>query len=91
MSAGGREGWVSGGVTKRIIGTDPSQNHVNRRIETMKIHEVKGIGALYVANLATTLQEAVAARPGGVWCIPTEIEVTGSIASAKELSKLVKH
>ena len=57
----------------------------------MKIHEVEGIGASYAANLATTLGEAVAARPRGVWCIPTEIEVTGSIASAKELSKLVKH
>lgn len=43
------------------------------------------------ANLATTFQEVVAARPGTVRRIPTEAEVEGWIAEAKTLSKLVEH
>ena len=42
-------------------------------------------------NLATTVQEAVAARPGTVRRIPTESEVTGWIAAAKDLPRVVEH
>jgi predicted flap endonuclease-1-like 5' DNA nuclease len=43
------------------------------------------------ANLATTFEEVVAARPGTVRRIPTEVEVAGWIAEAKNLPKLVEH
>jgi predicted flap endonuclease-1-like 5' DNA nuclease len=43
------------------------------------------------ANLATTFQEAVAARPGTVRRIPTKSEVTGWIAAAKDLPRVVEH
>ena len=43
------------------------------------------------ANLATTFEEVVAARPGIVRRIPTETEVAGWIAEAKTLPKIVEH
>ena len=43
------------------------------------------------ANLATTFEEVVAARPGIVRRIPTETEVAGWIAEAKDLPKIVSH
>jgi len=43
------------------------------------------------ANLATTFEETVAARPGTVRRIPTESEVAGWIAQAKDLPKVVEH
>lgn len=43
------------------------------------------------ANLATTFQEVVAARPGTVRRIPTEAEVADWIAEAKNLPKVVEH
>jgi predicted flap endonuclease-1-like 5' DNA nuclease len=43
------------------------------------------------ANLATTFQEVVAARPGTVRRVPTEAEVEGWITEAKALPKLVEH
>jgi predicted flap endonuclease-1-like 5' DNA nuclease len=42
-------------------------------------------------NLATTLAEVVAARPGIVRRTPTEGEVAGWIAEAKTLPKIVEH
>ena len=43
------------------------------------------------ANLATTFEEVVAARPDTVRRIPTEAEVAGWIAQAKDLPKVVEH
>jgi predicted flap endonuclease-1-like 5' DNA nuclease len=43
------------------------------------------------ANLATTFQEVVAARPGIVRRIPSEDTVAGWIAQAKTLDKAVSH
>jgi len=43
------------------------------------------------ANLATTLAEVVAARPGIVRRTPSESEVSGWIAEAKTLRKVVEH
>jgi predicted flap endonuclease-1-like 5' DNA nuclease len=43
------------------------------------------------ANLATTFQEVVAARPGTVRRIPSEAEVQGWIDQAKGLPKVVEH
>jgi predicted flap endonuclease-1-like 5' DNA nuclease len=43
------------------------------------------------ANLATTFQEAVAARPGTVRRVPTEAEVDGWIVAAKDLPRVVEH
>jgi predicted flap endonuclease-1-like 5' DNA nuclease len=42
-------------------------------------------------NLATTFQEAVAARPDTVRRVPTESEVAGWIAAAKDLPRVVEH
>ena len=43
------------------------------------------------ANLATTFEEVVAARPGIVRRTPTEAEVTGWIAESRTLPKVVEH
>ncbi len=43
------------------------------------------------ANLAITLQEVVAARPGIVRRTPSEAEVAGWIAEAKSMPKVVEH
>jgi predicted flap endonuclease-1-like 5' DNA nuclease len=43
------------------------------------------------ANLATTLQEVVAARPGIVRRVPTEAEIAGWIVEAGRLPKIVQH
>lgn len=43
------------------------------------------------SNLATTFQEVVAARPNTVRRIPTEDEVSGWIAQAKDMPKVVEH
>ncbi|HEY3335559.1 MAG TPA: DUF4332 domain-containing protein [Candidatus Limnocylindrales bacterium] len=43
------------------------------------------------ANLATTFQELVAARPSIVRRIPSETTVSGWIAQAKTLAKVVSH
>lgn len=43
------------------------------------------------ASLATTFEEVVAARPGIVRRVPTEPEVAGWIAEARNLPKLVEH
>jgi len=43
------------------------------------------------ANLATTFEEVVAARPGIVRRVPTQGEVEGWIAQAKDLPKVVEH
>jgi predicted flap endonuclease-1-like 5' DNA nuclease len=43
------------------------------------------------ANLAITLQEVVAARPGIVRRTPSEAEVAGWIDASKALDKIVEH
>ena len=43
------------------------------------------------ANLATTLAEVVAARPGIVRRTPGEDEISGWIAQSKDLPKIVEH
>ncbi len=43
------------------------------------------------ANLATTFEEVVAARPGVVRRVPTETEIAGWIAQSKDLPKVVEH
>ena len=43
------------------------------------------------ANLATTFQEVVAARPGLVRRIPSEDTIAGWIAQAKTLARVVTH
>jgi predicted flap endonuclease-1-like 5' DNA nuclease len=43
------------------------------------------------ANLATTVQEVVAARPGIVRRVPSESELADWIAQSKDLPKVVEH
>lgn len=43
------------------------------------------------ANLATTFQEVDAARPDTVRRVPSEAEIAGWIAQAKDLPKVVEH
>jgi predicted flap endonuclease-1-like 5' DNA nuclease len=43
------------------------------------------------ANLATTIQEVVAARPGTVRRIPSETELSDWISQSKDLEKVVEH
>ena len=42
-------------------------------------------------NLATTVQEVVAARPGIVRRAPTESEIAGWIQEARQMDKVVEH
>ena len=44
-----------------------------------------------LANLVTTVQEVVAARPSIVRRIPSESELAAWIAQSKDLSKVVEH
>ena len=43
------------------------------------------------ANLATTVQEVVAARPDIVRRVPTESEIAGWIQEARQMDKVVEH
>jgi hypothetical protein len=43
------------------------------------------------ANLAITVQEVVAARPGIVRRVPTESEIAGWIQEAGQMDKIVEH
>ena len=43
------------------------------------------------ANLAITVQEVVAARPGIVRRIPTEADIAAWIEEARKLDKVVEH
>ena len=43
------------------------------------------------ANLAITVQEVVAARPGIVHRVPTEAEIAAWIAEAGSMDKVVEH
>jgi predicted flap endonuclease-1-like 5' DNA nuclease len=42
-------------------------------------------------NLAVTVQEVVAARPGIVRRVPTESEIAGWIQEARQMDKVVEH
>jgi hypothetical protein len=67
--------WVNHVDLMRINGVDSAAELANRN----------------VANLATTIQEVVAARPSIVRRAPGESEIAGWIAQAKDLPKVVEH
>jgi len=80
--------WVNRLDLMRIKGVGSEYSDL---LEVAGVDSPAELGQRNAANLATTFEEVVAARPGIVRRIPTETEVAGWIAEAKDLPKIVSH
>ena len=80
--------WVNRLDLMRIKGVGSEYSDL---LEVAGVDSPAELGQRNAANLATTFEEVVAARPGIVRRIPTETEVAGWIAEAKDLPKVVEH
>jgi hypothetical protein len=80
--------WVNRIDLMRVKGVGSEYSDL---LEMARVDSPAELSNRSAANLAITFQEAVAARPGTVRRIPTEAEVTGWIAAAKALPKVVEH
>ena len=80
--------WVNHVDLMRIKGVGSEYSDL---LEAAGVDSPAELAQRNAANLATTFQEVVAARPGMVRRVPTEAEVAGWIAEAKDLPKVVEH
>lgn len=80
--------WVNRLDLMRIKGVGSEYSDL---LEVAGVDSPAELAGRNAANLATTFEEVVAARPGTVRRIPTEAEVAGWIAEAKDLPKVVEH
>ncbi|MFL5674707.1 MAG: DUF4332 domain-containing protein [Chloroflexota bacterium] len=80
--------WVNHVDLMRITGVGSEYSDL---LEAAGVDSPSELAQRNAANLATTFQEVVAARPGIVRRIPSESEVTGWIAESKDLPKVVEH
>jgi predicted flap endonuclease-1-like 5' DNA nuclease len=80
--------WVNHVDLMRIDGVGPEYSDL---LEAAGVDSPAELAQRNAANLAETLQEVVAARPGIVRRIPGEDEVAGWIAQAATLPKVVSH
>lgn len=80
--------WVNHADLMRINGVGSEYSDL---LEAAGVDSPAELANRNAANLATTFQEVVAARPGIVRRVPTESEVTGWIAQSKALPKVVDH
>ena len=60
-------------------------------LEAAGVDSPRELAQRNAANLATTFQEVVAARPNIVRRVPSETEIAGWIAESKDLPKVVEH
>ena len=80
--------WVNHVDLMRIKGVGSEYSDL---LEAAGVDSPSELAQRNAANLATTFQEVVAARPGIVRRVPSESEVAGWIAEAKGLDKVVEH
>jgi predicted flap endonuclease-1-like 5' DNA nuclease len=80
--------WVDKVDLMRVPGVGPQYSDL---LEAAGVDSPAELAQRNPANLATTLQEVVAARPGIVRRVPTETEIAEWIAEAGKLPKIVQH
>jgi predicted flap endonuclease-1-like 5' DNA nuclease len=80
--------WVNHVDLMRITGVGSEYSDL---LEAAGVDSPSELANRNAANLAITLQEGVAARPGIVRRTPSEAEVAGWIAESKGLAQVVEH
>jgi predicted flap endonuclease-1-like 5' DNA nuclease len=80
--------WVNHADLMRIKGVGSEYSDL---LEAAGVDSPAELAQRNPANLATTFQEVVAARPGIVRRIPTQSEVEDWIAQSQRLPKVVEH
>ena len=80
--------WVNHVDLMRIKGVGSEYSDL---LEAAGVDSPAELARRNAANLATTFQEVVAARPGIVRRIPSETELQGWIDESKDLPKVVEH
>jgi predicted flap endonuclease-1-like 5' DNA nuclease len=80
--------WVNHVDLMRIKGVGSEYSDL---LEAAGVDSPAELARRNAANLATTVQEVVAARPGIVRRVPTETELQGWIDQSKDLPKVVEH
>jgi predicted flap endonuclease-1-like 5' DNA nuclease len=80
--------WVNHVDLMRIKGVGSEYSDL---LEAAGVDSPTELAGRSAANLATTFQEVVAARPGIVRRVPSEAEIAGWIAESKGLPKVVEH
>lgn len=81
-------GWVDEADLMRVHGVGAEYADL---LESAGVDSPAELAQRNAADLATTLEEVVAARPGIVRRVPTVGEVAGWIEQAKGLEKIVEH
>ena len=80
--------WVNHVDLMRIKGVGSEYSDL---LEAAGVDSPAELARRNAANLATTVQEVVAARPSIVRRIPSESEIQGWIDQSKDLPKVVEH
>lgn len=80
--------WVNHADLMRIKGVGSEYSDL---LEAAGVDSPAELAQRNAANLAATVQEVVAARPGIVRRVPTETEIADWIAQSKDLPKVVEH
>ena len=80
--------WVNHVDLMRIDGVGSEYSDL---LEAAGVDSPAELARRNATNLATTVQEVVAARPGIVRRIPSESELQGWIDQSKDLPKVVEH
>jgi predicted flap endonuclease-1-like 5' DNA nuclease len=80
--------WVNHADLMRIKGVGSQYSDL---LEAAGVDSPAELAQRNAANLADAFQSVVAERPGIVRRVPTEAEIAGWIAEAKDLPKVVEH
>ena len=80
--------WVDSIDLMRVPGVGPQYSNL---LEAAGVDSPAELAQRNPANLAITVQEVVAARPGIVHHLPSEAEVTSWVEEARKLDKVVEH
>jgi predicted flap endonuclease-1-like 5' DNA nuclease len=80
--------WVNHADLMRIKGVGSQYSDL---LEAAGVDSPAELARRNAANLADAFQSVVAERPGIVRRVPTEAEIAGWIAEAKDLPKVVEH
>ncbi len=80
--------WVDNVDLMRVPGVGPQYSDL---LEAAGVGSPAELAQRNAANLAVTVQEVAAARPGIVRRVPSEAEIAGWIEAAGQLDKVVEH